>query len=64
MLMELLAAHDQFVADLPPDDQEDDFLIRDIIQDTEVAHPEFELGHRVGPKLLDRLGRCPRLIAE
>ena len=43
MLMELLATDNQCIADLPPDQQEDDLLSRDIIQDAKVTHPEFEL---------------------
>jgi hypothetical protein len=42
MLMELLAPDDQGVADLPPDDQEDDLLALDIIQDAEVARPQLK----------------------
>jgi hypothetical protein len=35
--MELLTRDDKFVANLPPDDQQDDILTFDIIQYTEVA---------------------------
>jgi hypothetical protein len=44
--MEFLAIDDQGIADLTPDDEEDDFLIHNIIQDSKVAYSEFELGGR------------------
>jgi hypothetical protein len=37
--MELLAFHNEFVADLAPDDQEDNFVSFDIIQRTQVSCP-------------------------
>jgi hypothetical protein len=46
--MKLLAFHNQLVSDFSPDDQDDDFLSYDIIQGTEVACPQLELGKRIG----------------
>ena len=57
----LVAGRVPVVADLSPHDQMDDFLIHDSFQDAEFSHPQFELGHGVGPKPLDR--PC-RLVAE
>jgi hypothetical protein len=62
--MELLATHNQGVANLPSHDEEDYFLILNIIQDPEVTHPQLELCHRVGPEPLDRICRRRRLVAE
>jgi hypothetical protein len=47
MAMKLLAFHDQLVPDLSPDDQDDDFVSFNIIQDTQAARPEFELGQGI-----------------
>jgi hypothetical protein len=37
--MELLVLDDQRVANLPPNDQEDHFVVLNILQNTEVANP-------------------------
>jgi hypothetical protein len=55
MAMELLAFHNQLVADLSPDDQDDDFFSFNIIQDTQVARPQFKLGQGIRAQALDRL---------
>jgi hypothetical protein len=49
MAMKLLASHDQFVADLPPDHEQDNFRLFHIVEDAEIAHAEFELGQGVRP---------------
>jgi hypothetical protein len=54
MAMKLLTFHNQLVAFLPPDDQDDNFVTFDIIQDTQVSRPKFELGQRVRTQALDR----------
>jgi hypothetical protein len=61
--MELLSPYDQGVADLATDNM-DDLLTLHIIEDAEVAHPELELGDRIGLELLDGPGRCRRPVAE
>jgi hypothetical protein len=60
MLMELLATHDQCVADFVADDQKNDILSYDIIQDAEISHAKFVLSDGVGPKTLDRSRRRRR----
>jgi hypothetical protein len=62
--MEFLSRDDQFVADLPADDQEDHLFALDIIEHAEGARAKVELGHGVGSEPLDRLGGRRRLIAE
>jgi hypothetical protein len=52
--MKILAFHNQFVADFPSDDQDDNFVSFDIIQDTQVACPKLELRQRIGAQTLDR----------
>jgi hypothetical protein len=64
MAMELLAFHDQFVADFPPDDQDDNFLSLDIIQGTQVTRPKLELDQRVGPQTLDGFCERRRLVLQ
>lgn len=66
MSMELFASHDQFVADLPSDDQQDHFgtVLLDIIQDTEVTDTQFELRQRVRPKTPDRFRWNRRLVSQ
>jgi hypothetical protein len=49
MAMKLLASHDQFVADLPPDDEQDDLRPFHIVEDAEITYAEFELGQGVRP---------------
>jgi hypothetical protein len=62
--MKLLVSDAQCVADLPPDDQEDDFLAFDIVQNPEVANSQFELSEEIGSKPLDGPGRGSRLVDE
>jgi hypothetical protein len=62
--MELLTLHHQGVADLPPDDQEDNLFAFDIIQDAEVTSPQLEFGQRIGPQPFDGLGRRCRPVRE
>jgi hypothetical protein len=64
--MKLLASHHQFVTDLPPDDQQNDFgiFLLHIIQDPKVPNTEFKLGQGIGPKPADRLRGPVRLISQ
>jgi hypothetical protein len=57
--MEFLSFHDQPVADLPADYQNNHFhvLFLYIVQDTEIAKPKFEAGHRIGAKPFHCFGR-------
>jgi hypothetical protein len=41
MAMKLLAFHNKFVANFPPDDQHDNFLSFDIIQGTQVSRAQL-----------------------
>jgi hypothetical protein len=49
MAMELLPFYYQSVTDFPPDDQDDNFASFDIIQRTQVPHPQFKLDQRIDP---------------
>ncbi|MBX7105795.1 MAG: hypothetical protein K1X57_17055 [Gemmataceae bacterium] len=64
MAMKLLPFHNERVADLPTDDQDDNLITLHIVQRPQVAHPQFELGQRVGAKLFDRFRECFRLILQ
>jgi hypothetical protein len=54
MAMKLLAFHNQFVADFPSDDQDDNIVSLDIIQGTQVACAKLEFRQRIGAQTLDR----------
>jgi hypothetical protein len=62
--MKLLASHDQRVADLPADDQEDHLLAFDIVQDAKIPCSQFEFGQGIGSQPLDGLRWDRRLIHE
>jgi hypothetical protein len=62
--MKLLIAHDQGVANFSTDDKQHDFVALDIIQNTEITRPQFELRKRVGPKPFDCLRWRQRLVRE
>ncbi|MEX0717436.1 MAG: hypothetical protein WD066_12655 [Planctomycetaceae bacterium] len=64
MAMKLLAFHFQLVADLPPDDQNDDFVSFDIIQNTQLAGAQLELGQGIRYQPLDRFRGSRRLIRK
>src|SRR5262245_55049372 len=64
MPMKLLSSHDQFVADLPPHDEQNDFRSLDIIQDAEVAGAQLKLSKGVGTQLLDGLRQRRRLMKQ
>jgi hypothetical protein len=64
MAMELLTGHNQFVVNLPPDDEKDDLGLFHIIQDPEVAHPQLGLSERIRPQPLDGSRRGRRLVLE
>ena len=64
MAMELLAFHNEFVADFSSDNQDEDFVSFDIIQDTQVRCPQLKLRQRIWTQPLDRFrGRC-RLVFQ
>jgi hypothetical protein len=62
--MELLAFHNQFIADFPPHHKQDDLHTFDIIQDAEVADAQLELRKRVGTQPPDGLRLRCRLVKE
>jgi hypothetical protein len=64
--MELFASHDQFVSDLPSDDQQDHFGIvpLDIIQHAKILNTELKLRQRIRPKAADRLRRGRRFVTQ
>jgi hypothetical protein len=66
MSMELFASHDQFVADLPSDDEEHHLgtVLLDIIQDAEVTDTQFVLRQRVRAKTPDRFRWDRRLVSQ
>jgi hypothetical protein len=64
MAMKLLTFHDQRVADLSTDDDDDDFVILDIIQRTQVSDTQFELGQRIRPQSLDSVRDKGRLVLK
>jgi hypothetical protein len=64
MAMELLAFYDQFVADLPPHDKQNDLRSLDIVQNAEVSDAPLELGKRVRTQPLDGPGQRRRLMEE
>jgi hypothetical protein len=54
MAMKFLAFHNQLVADLAPDNQNDNFVSFDIIQGPQITCPQLELGQGIGTQPLDR----------
>jgi hypothetical protein len=64
--MEFFASHDQFVADLPSDDQQNHFGILpvDFIQHAKILNTEFKLCQRIRPKAADRLRGPGRLVTQ
>jgi hypothetical protein len=51
--MKRLTFHDQRVADLAADDEQDDLVVDHIIQHAQVADPQFEPGEGVRSQCLD-----------
>jgi hypothetical protein len=64
MAMELRSLHDQFVTCLAAHEEHDNFAFLDIIQGTQLSHPQFELGKGIGAQLLDRVRGCRRLVLQ
>ena len=66
MSMKFFASHDQFVADLPSDDQQDHLRVVpiDIIQHPKVLNTQFKLRQRIWPQATDRLRRDWRLVTQ
>jgi len=62
--MKLLAFHNQFVAELSPDDQNRDVLAFHIVQGTQVSCAQFELNQRIGPQTLDGFGGRGGLVLK
>jgi hypothetical protein len=54
MAMKLLAFHDQFVANLPADDEKDDLGLFYIIQHSEITRMQFIFSERILPKTFYR----------
>jgi hypothetical protein len=55
MAIVFLALDNELVADLAPDNQDDDRIFLDIIQDTKVKRPQFKLSERIRTQALDRV---------
>src|SRR2546426_748915 len=64
MAMEFLAFHDQLVADLTAYEQNDNLVLLDIIQGTQVSRPQFEIGKKIGTQTLDGLRRLRRFVFQ
>jgi hypothetical protein len=64
MAMELLAFHNQFVADLAPDNQDNNLVSFHIVQGTQVSCPQLELGQRVGAQPFTRPGGRRGMLFE
>jgi hypothetical protein len=64
MAMKFLAFHDQLVAYFAADKKHDNFAFIDIIQDTQVSRPQFEIGKKVGTQTLDGFRGSRRLMLE
>jgi hypothetical protein len=64
MGMEFLSFHDEFIADLAAHEKNDHFAFIDIIQDTQIARAQFELGEQIGAQPLDGLRGRGRLVPE
>ncbi|HXG08951.1 MAG TPA: hypothetical protein VNK04_04115 [Gemmataceae bacterium] len=64
MGMELLSFHDQFVAYLSAHEEHDNFTFIGIIQDAQVAHPQFEVSEKIGAQSLDSFGRFRGLVLQ
>jgi hypothetical protein len=64
MGMELLTFHNEFVADLAPDKQEDNFVSLNIIQDTQVSSPQLKFSKGIRPQALDRFRERRRLMLQ
>jgi hypothetical protein len=62
--MKLLSFHDQFVADLPAHDEQDNLRSLDIIQDAKVPDAQLELSERVGAQPLEGFRFRCRLMEE
>jgi hypothetical protein len=64
MAMKILAFHNQLVAFIPPNDQDDNFVAFDIIQGTQVARTKLELDQRIRTQALDRFRGCRGLVFQ
>jgi hypothetical protein len=64
MAMELLAFHYQFVANFPPDDEDDNFVAFNIIQGTQLSCSQLVFGERVWSQPFDRFHRDSGLILQ
>jgi hypothetical protein len=62
MAMELLSFHNQPIADFPTDDEQDNLVSFHIVQGTQVARPQLELGQRIGTQTLNRFRRRRGLV--
>jgi hypothetical protein len=64
MCIEHRSFHDQLVADFSPDDENNDFFVFYIIQDSQIADTQLECSKWVRSKLLDRPCRGNRLFLQ
>jgi hypothetical protein len=64
--MKFFASHDQFVADLPSDDQQDDLGVVPIhiVQHSKILHTQLKLRQRIRPEATDRFRGDRRLVAQ
>jgi hypothetical protein len=56
MAMEFLSFHDQLIAGLSADEEQQNLVFMNIIQDTKVARAQLKFGKQIRPQLLDCLG--------
>jgi hypothetical protein len=64
MAMELLSFHDQLVAVLASDNQDDDFIALDIIKGTQVSRPQLKFGERIRTQAFDCICSDRGLLLE
>jgi hypothetical protein len=62
--MEPLSVDEQFVSDLPPDQQQDYLISFDIVQDAKFTNAQLKFRKRVRPKSLDSSRQGCGLIHE
>src|SRR5690349_17759676 len=62
MAMELLAFHNQLVANLAADREDDNLIVLNIIQDSEVSRAKLILRERIRPQSFDRFRGAVGLV--
>jgi hypothetical protein len=48
MAMKFFSFHDKFISHLAAHHKNDNFVLIDIIQDTQISHSQFEVGEQIG----------------